>query len=432
MTGRDAGDRFFDDDENRRTPNKIPQQPEKAEGFAQDAVPNRKALRDSPLNAAPHPSPRRDWRKRETAPTSRSLGLPESFENSFSLSDLDELEDSSDDAPTKNAKANAHDGPGPASTQYATCKGDDASIISAGGPENGTASAPIHSLPDFQKAEGEPDDALNAAIRTLDMICYTEIREKDRSELYWQDVYNHLRNREQELLPDPLCMHRKPHIASYMRSDLVDWLVALADEYSLYDEKLFLAVSYIDRFLSLMSVQRNCLQLLGTAALLTAFKFGEGDQRRCSDLLCASGNIYTKDDMLCMERKMLKVFIYGICAPTVYYLRRPFMEVSKAPAGLRLLAQYFCELALLDDDPYLQFPPSVIAVAAVCLVRRAFGRQPWGRETAEYSVYHFWPAAMRPLSTPGTRLPISRRASPAFTQALLTRPAARRKPSETS
>ncbi|KAH9366106.1 hypothetical protein HPB48_021696 [Haemaphysalis longicornis] len=208
MTGRDAGERFFDDDENHRTPNRIPEQPEKAEGFAQDAGPNRKA---PPLNTAPHPSPRRDWRKRETARASRSLGLPGYFENSFSHSDLDELEECSNDAPTKNAKANAHGRPGPADTQYATCKGD----ISTGGPENGTAATPIHSLPDFQKAEGEPSGVLNAAIRTFDMMSYTGIREKETSELYWQDIYNHLRNREQELLPDQLYMHRQPHAASY-------------------------------------------------------------------------------------------------------------------------------------------------------------------------------------------------------------------------
>ncbi|KAH9366663.1 hypothetical protein HPB48_021829 [Haemaphysalis longicornis] len=363
MTGRDAGERFFNDDDNHRTVNKISEQPENSEEFAQDAVPNRKALRDTPSNTAPHPSPRRHW--------------PTSINWKTLLTTLRQ----------GNAKANAHDGPGTASTQCATCKEDDTSIISTGGPENGTAAAPIHSLPDFQKAEGEPSGVLNAAIRTFDMMSYTGIREKETNELYWQDVYNNLRDREQELLPDALYMHRQPHTASYWRSDLVDWLVTLAEECSLYDEKLFLAVSYIDRFLSLMSVQRNCLQLLGTAVLFTASKFGEGDQPRCSDLLCAGGNIYAKDDMLGMEREMFQVLIYGICVPTVYYYLRRAMEVSKAPAGLGLLAQYFCELALLDDDPYLQFPPSVIAGAAVCLVHPTFGRQPWGRETAEYSGY---------------------------------------------
>ncbi|KAH9362970.1 hypothetical protein HPB48_014248 [Haemaphysalis longicornis] len=109
----------------------------------------------------------------------------------------------------------------------------------ARGPECGTAAAPIQSLRDFQGAEGEPLGVVNPTIRTFDMMSYTETRDKEMSELYWHDVYNHLRNREQQLLPDPWYMRRQPHIASYMRSDLVDWLVALADEYGLHDEKLF-------------------------------------------------------------------------------------------------------------------------------------------------------------------------------------------------
>ncbi|KAH9368089.1 hypothetical protein HPB48_013727 [Haemaphysalis longicornis] len=387
MARLDASERFFDDEENQRTPSKIPEQPEKAEGFAQETVPNRKALRDPPANTASYPSTSGERCQRDVAPASRSLGLPASFESSFPLRDLDEPEDSSNDAATEKAKANAHDGPGPAFTQYASRKGDDASIISTGGPKNGTAAAPNHSLPDFQKAEGGPSGVLNAAIRTFNIMSYTEIREKERRELYWQDVPNHLRNREQELLPDTLYMHRQPHIASYMRSDLVDWLVAFADEYGLHDDKLFLAVSYTDRFLSLMSVQRNSLQLLGTAALFTASKFEAGDEPRCSDLFNPSGNIYTKADLLSMIREMSKVLIYDICAPTVYYLLRCFAAVSKTPAGVILLAQYSCDLALLDDDPYLRFPPSVIAGAAVCLVDRTFDWQPRAREPAEYSGY---------------------------------------------
>jgi len=55
-----------------------------------------------------------------------------------------------------------------------------------------------------------------------------------------------------------------------MRSILVDWLVEVADEYNLNGETLFLAASYIDRFLSFMSVVRGKLQLVGTAAMFIA------------------------------------------------------------------------------------------------------------------------------------------------------------------
>ena len=65
-------------------------------------------------------------------------------------------------------------------------------------------------------------------------------------------------------------MKKQPDLTPSMRSILVDWLVEVSDEYKLHDETLHLAVSYIDRFLSQMSVLRGKLQLVGTAAMFIA------------------------------------------------------------------------------------------------------------------------------------------------------------------
>jgi cyclin A len=59
-------------------------------------------------------------------------------------------------------------------------------------------------------------------------------------------------------------------ITSNMRGTLVDWLVEVADEYKLLPETLHLSVSYIDRFLSLNTVHRSKLQLLGVSSMLIA------------------------------------------------------------------------------------------------------------------------------------------------------------------
>lgn len=68
----------------------------------------------------------------------------------------------------------------------------------------------------------------------------------------------------------PNYMRRQPDVSYSMRTILVDWLVEVAEEYKLQPQTLFLAVSFIDRFLSLMSVVRSKLQLLGTAAMFVA------------------------------------------------------------------------------------------------------------------------------------------------------------------
>lgn len=72
------------------------------------------------------------------------------------------------------------------------------------------------------------------------------------------------------LRPSPRYIMKQPHLTSNMRTILVDWMVDVAVEYHLEQETLHLAVNYVDRFLSLMVVDKEKLQLVGTTALLIA------------------------------------------------------------------------------------------------------------------------------------------------------------------
>ena len=75
--------------------------------------------------------------------------------------------------------------------------------------------------------------------------------------------------------PKPGYMKKQSDINHSMRSILVDWLVEVAEEYKLLPQTLYLTINYIDRFLSVMSVLRGKLQLVGTACMLVASKFEE-------------------------------------------------------------------------------------------------------------------------------------------------------------
>uniref|UniRef100_K3ZCY6 Uncharacterized protein n=1 Tax=Setaria italica TaxID=4555 RepID=K3ZCY6_SETIT len=59
-------------------------------------------------------------------------------------------------------------------------------------------------------------------------------------------------------------------VTANMRTILVDWLVEVAEEYKLVADTLYLAISYVDRFLSANALSRDRLQLLGVAAMLIA------------------------------------------------------------------------------------------------------------------------------------------------------------------
>jgi hypothetical protein len=70
--------------------------------------------------------------------------------------------------------------------------------------------------------------------------------------------------------PERFTLDHQREVTPKMRSILVDWLVDVAEEYRLTSETLFLAVNYLDRYLSLANVTRSELQLVGIVCCLIA------------------------------------------------------------------------------------------------------------------------------------------------------------------
>lgn len=118
---------------------------------------------------------------------------------------------------------------------------------------------------------------------------FSQHLESNLPEVYMADIYTYLRDFEVCLplidslawcltlfflqarhRPKPYYMKKQTDITTGMRCILIDWLVEVAEEYKLHNETLYLAVSFIDRFLSHMSVLRGKLQLVGTAAMFVA------------------------------------------------------------------------------------------------------------------------------------------------------------------
>jgi len=88
-------------------------------------------------------------------------------------------------------------------------------------------------------------------------------------------------------------MKKQSDINHSMRAILVDWLVEVAEEYKLLPQTLYLTINYIDRFLSVMSVLRGKLQLVGTTCMLVAAKFEEIYPPDVSDFVFITDDTYT-------------------------------------------------------------------------------------------------------------------------------------------
>lgn len=187
----------------------------------------------------------------------------------------------------------------------------------------------------------------NAAVSSSSALQTTSSRFSIKNELdkffevdeYRQDILDYLRDAEERHRPKPLYMRKQPDISPSMRTILVDWLVEVGEEYRLQTETLCLAVSYIDRFLSVMSVVRAKLQLVGTAAMFIAAKYEEIYPPDVGEFVYITDNTYTKTQVLRMEQLILKVLKFDLCVPTTSIFLNAYPMLEDLPKDVKYLAQ---------------------------------------------------------------------------------------------
>ncbi|XP_004252821.1 G2/mitotic-specific cyclin C13-1-like [Solanum lycopersicum] len=193
---------------------------------------------------------------------------------------------------------------------------------------------------------------------------------------YASDIYDYLHQMEIEKkrrpLPDYLEKVQKD-VSANMRGVLVDWLVEVTDEYKLLSDTLYLAVSYIDRFLSVNVIPRKKLQLLGVSSMLIAAKYEEINPPDVGEFCYITDNSYSKKEMVKMEADVLKCLKFEMGNPTIKTFLEQFTKIAKQDhkknnLQLEFLGHYLAELSLLDYN-CVKFLPSLVAAAVLFLSR---------------------------------------------------------------
>ncbi|XP_023249350.1 cyclin-A2 [Seriola lalandi dorsalis] len=204
---------------------------------------------------------------------------------------------------------------------------------------------------------------------------------------YAAEIHTYLREMEVKTRPKAGYMKKQPDITNSMRAILVDWLVEVGEEYKLQNETLYLAVNYIDRFLSSMSVLRGKLQLVGTAAMLLASKFEEIYPPEVAEFVYITDDTYTKKQVLRMEHLVLKVLSFDLAAPTISQFLTQYFLHQSVNKQVESLAMYLGELSLIDSDPFLKYLPSQTAAAAYILANNTVTGGSWPKSLTEMSGY---------------------------------------------
>ncbi|XP_024380949.1 cyclin-A1-4 [Physcomitrium patens] len=211
---------------------------------------------------------------------------------------------------------------------------------------------------------------------------------------YAADIYEHLRVAEVKRRPKADFMESmQQDINPTMRGILVDWLVEVAEEYKLFPDTLYLAVSFIDRYLSAHVVTRQRLQLLGVACMLIAAKYEEICTPQVEEFCNITDNTYCREEVLEMEREVLNVLKFELTTPTTLTFLRRFTRAAqtsyKAPTlSLEFLGSYLAELTLLEYE-FLPFLPSMIAASSVYLAKITLDSStcPWDATLQHYTGY---------------------------------------------
>lgn len=186
---------------------------------------------------------------------------------------------------------------------------------------------------------------------------------------YEREIFKYLCDVETKNRPKPFYMRRQPEVNYSMRIILVDWLIEVQEEYKMKTETLYLAVSFIDRFLSLMSVVSGKLQLLGTSAMFIAAKYEEIYPPEIHEFVYITDDTYKKSQVLRMEHLILKVLGFNLSTPTVNTFLSHIAVSCDLSENLYHLAMFLCELTLLEGDPFLQYRPSLVASSAIAVAR---------------------------------------------------------------
>jgi hypothetical protein len=99
----------------------------------------------------------------------------------------------------------------------------------------------------------------------------------------------------------------------------MDWMMEVASEFTLKRETYHLSISYVDRFLEAQNnVGKAEFQLVGLSCLYIASKVEEIYPPKILDFAKSADNGYSHDQIMVMERLVMRKLRWSTITPTVY------------------------------------------------------------------------------------------------------------------
>ncbi|KAL4227464.1 G2/mitotic-specific cyclin-B2 [Mactra antiquata] len=232
------------------------------------------------------------------------------------------------------------------------------------------------------------DNAPESFSRVLLNVQNIDANDKENPQLvseYVNDIYDYMRDLEVKYPIQSNYLENK-EITGKMRAILIDWLCQVHHRFHLLQETLYLTVAIIDRFLQEKPVPKNKLQLVGVTSMLIASKYEEMYAPEVADFVYITDNAYNKKEILDMEQNILRTLKFSFGRPLCLHFLRRDSKAGQVDAVKHTLAKYLMELTITEYD-MVQYLPSLIAAAALCLSMKLLDNSRWTETLSHYSSY---------------------------------------------
>jgi cyclin A len=162
-----------------------------------------------------------------------------------------------------------------------------------------------------------------------------------------------------------------------MRAILVDWLVDVSVHFEVMSESLHFAVSYIDRTLSKIQVEKTKLQLVGVACMKIADVFNEKSkeyyrQENSLEYSYITADEYTPSEVVAMEKQILNILNFDLYSPPSVAFIKVYNKVLEVDPKTLVCSLYLSDLMLLAPNTH-HYSASLIASScifiAICSTR---------------------------------------------------------------
>ncbi|KAF2173182.1 hypothetical protein M409DRAFT_49663 [Zasmidium cellare ATCC 36951] len=203
---------------------------------------------------------------------------------------------------------------------------------------------------------------------------------------YVHEIFDYMKQVEISTMPNPDYMDNQGELEWKMRGILIDWLLEVHTRFRLLPETLFLAVNIIDRFLSSKVVQLDRLQLVGVTAMFIASKYEEVLSPHVQNFVHVADDGFKDAEILSAERFILATLDYDLSYPNPMNFLRRISKADNYDIQTRTLGKYLLEIGCLDHR-FLEYPPSLVAAAAMYLARLALDRGEWDATLSKYAGY---------------------------------------------